>query len=336
VSTDPAQLALAAATVIAGAAASALATAAETSLLILHARGAALPAARGGHLAHALLARQDRLVLSLRAFNLCGKIAAALAAALFFSLLLPRPPLAGFALGGVLALLGSLIVADIVPKLLPEESADAVSLFLAPFAWMAVAIMTPLVAPHLWLSRRLLRGALAAGAGTGEAAEAEASASENELRAALSLGEIEGVIEEDTRDIIEGIITFGDLTAADIMTPRADLLALPATALDDPAIVTTLRQSKRDRIVIYEKSIDHIAGVLDRREALLNPSRRAADFVSAPLYVQEARRLLDLLSDMKRSRRYFAVVLDEYGGTAGVVTMRDMLDEIVGELEAGR
>jgi len=322
---DPSQLILVALIVAGGLVASVVATAAEIALL-----SQLTPSRIRMHEndpVGALLAERDRLTLSLRAFSLGARICVAAALAAALSRWMPQAPRLGFALGGLLGLMLSVIVLELVPKSLPEESTHAASLFLAPFAWIIVALMKPLAAVFAPLNRRLGGGA------EGDPDEAEAQAAEIELRTALRLGEIEGVIDEDTRDIIEGIFLFGDRVAADIMTPRAELSALPRTELASPDLEERLKRSARSRVIVYDRNIDHVVGVLDRRRLLLNPGQPVESFVAQPLFVADSRKLIDLLTDMKRSRTYFAVVLDRYGATAGVVALQDLLDEIVGEME---
>ena len=303
-----------------------VATAAETALLAVQAlerQGALIIPERS--LIHGLFSRQRRLLLALGAFNLAARLFASLGAALFFAALIPEPVLAAYLIGGLVAFLGSIIVTDILPKSIPESTAAPVAYFLAPFAFVIVQIAQPCLWVHLWLSRRIAEAVRQDGE--------EAVVSENEFRTMLNLGEIEGAIEEDTRDIIEGIIVFGDHVAADIMTPRSQLFALAVEELDAPDFLDRFRQGPYNRAIIFEKNIDHVLGSLSRKRLLLHPDRPARSLIAQPLYAPESRKLIDLLGDMKRSRIYFAIILDEYGGTAGVVTLQDMLQEIVGELE---
>ncbi|MCX7045444.1 MAG: hemolysin family protein [Candidatus Sumerlaeota bacterium] len=311
-----------------GMTASAVATAAEISLLALHTSDRpAGGGARDNSLAASLLDDQEQFVLCMRAFNLCARLCAAIAAALLLAkLLAPGAIGLAFVAGGALILLVSIIFSELAPRSLPEASAHAFAHFLAPFAWLIVQVMSPLVWPHLIIGRKLT-------AMSETKDESGAKVSENELRTILSLGEIEGVIEEDTRDIIEGIFTLGDQVARELMTPRAELFALSTAELDDPSVMDTIRQASHNRALVFEKSIDRVVGVLDRKTVLLNPDKPPSSLMTRPLFVPDTRKLIDLLADMKRSRTHFAVVLDEYGGTAGVVTLRDMLHEIVGELE---
>ena len=333
-SDDGLQLILAPLATLVGFFLSIVATAAETSLLTVDAQRRRSAGFLDSDLIDGLLEEEDRLVLSLRGFDLCAKLLATVAAAILGSRLAEfyLSPFAGdysfvgYAIGGFIALITAIIVVEIVPQSLPAESAPTVALFLAPFAWMITRLMKPFVWPHLWLSRRLLSS------DNGED-KMELEISEIELQTALSLGEIEGVIEEDTRDIIEGIFSFGDQVAGEIMTPRGELFTVSKDELSGADLGERLRQSGYTRAVVHDGGLDSIVGVIDRRSVLLDPEASPETLIRKPLFVPAQENLIDLLADMKRSRIHFAVVLDEYGGTTGVVTMEDLLNEIVGELE---
>jgi len=330
---EPLQLLLIIAAIFGGVLAAGLSTACESSFLAFQV------SSRRRHsddsqndILEFLLGEQDRLVLSLRAFNYCSKVMLVLALGIFCSsVFFPDHLVMGYLLGVCAALPVIIILTDIAPKSFADRSTFHVASFLAPFGWVITKFMTPFVFPHLLLNRRLTRLSLLDV--DSDRIEIESEVSEMELRAMLSVGEIKGVIEEDTRDIIEGIFSLGDLQVTEIMTMRDEVVCLDFADLSSGDLIDYLRTSDYSRILIFENDLDHVRGYVDRRFVLLNPELELCDYIRKALFVSSSCGLLEILGDMKRARIHFAVVLDEYSGTAGIVTMEDLLNEIVGELE---
>ncbi|MDP6379769.1 MAG: hemolysin family protein [Phycisphaerae bacterium] len=157
------------------------------------------------------------------------------------------------------------------------------------------------------------------------------------LRALVVEGEREGAIDEDEKQMIEGIFEFGQADAAKIMTPRTDIVSVEAEApLKD---VQDLIISKgHSRIPVHEGSLDAIVGMLYAKDLLREfhvggtEGRRVAEVMRKAIFVPETKKLDELLSEFQSAKVHIAVVLDEYGGTAGIVTIEDVLEEIVGEI----
>ncbi|GAB4334947.1 MAG: hemolysin family protein [Dehalococcoidia bacterium] len=156
----------------------------------------------------------------------------------------------------------------------------------------------------------------------------------------LSLVEREeatGGVEEQERRMIRGIIALEDKTAREIMVPRMDIAAAEVgSSLRDVAMLATERGYSR--IPVYRDSIDDIVGIAyakDLLQAVLNggADKRLEDLVRKPVFIPESKRLDELLTEMRATRTHMAIVVDEYGGTAGLVTIEDLLEEIVGEIE---
>ncbi|MFN4242497.1 MAG: hemolysin family protein [Tepidisphaerales bacterium] len=161
---------------------------------------------------------------------------------------------------------------------------------------------------------------------------------EEDVLAVVEEGVKEGVVDETDRDMIESVIEFRDTTAGQIMTARPAIDALPVTATLDE-ITQLIETSGHSRLPVYENDLDHIVGILYARDLLkhlADPSRRARFDLRAnlrkPLYVPETKPLKDLLAEFRLRKVHLAIVLDEYGGTAGLVTIEDVLEELVGEI----
>ncbi len=159
---------------------------------------------------------------------------------------------------------------------------------------------------------------------------------DNEILSAVEEGEKEGFVDEQEREIIESVIEFRDTTAGHIMTPRQDIAALPIHATLEQ-VKNCVEQSRHSRIPVYEQNLDHIAGILHARDLIkllgqADPPFSIGPIMRPAIYVPETKPLSDLLNEFRHQKVQVAVVLDEYGGTAGIVTLEDVLEELVGEI----
>lgn len=139
------------------------------------------------------------------------------------------------------------------------------------------------------------------------------------------------------KEILEGILRYGNTEASEIMTPRIEITDLDATA-DFPAVMKTVIDSGYSRIPVYEGNEDNIVGILFSRDLLPYIGKVEPDFdwrrlLRAPYFVPESRRIDDLLEDFRSRKQHLAIVVDEYGGTQGIVTLEDVLEEIVGDID---
>jgi CBS domain containing-hemolysin-like protein len=162
---------------------------------------------------------------------------------------------------------------------------------------------------------------------------------EEEIRTIVSEGHRGGLIEEEAREMIEGVIDLGDATVSQIMTPRTEMHMLQVDAPWDE-VVSEVIESGHTRIPVFDKSRDDILGVLYSKDLLPelatgNPESRTPlrELVRKPLFVPETKAVDDLLGMFQQLRTHIAVVLDEYGGVSGLVTIEDVLEEIVGEID---
>jgi putative hemolysin len=159
---------------------------------------------------------------------------------------------------------------------------------------------------------------------------------QQEILSAVSEGAKEGVVDEEEREMIESVISFRDTTAAQIMTPRPEVVAIEATATL-AEIKAILEESGLSRIPVYEETLDQVVGILYARDLLKQLGKPAETFslrsaVRPPFVVPETKPLRDLLHDFRQQKVHIAIVLDEYGGTAGLVTIEDVLEELVGDI----
>jgi putative hemolysin len=154
--------------------------------------------------------------------------------------------------------------------------------------------------------------------------------SDEELRTLLEMGEEEGALQEEEAGMIEGIIKLGDKTAKDCMTPRVDSFTLPDDLTNEEAIAS-LKEKRHRRVPVYADTADQILGIIDVKLFLLDPSEHYTEKLIAPSFVSETMRAIDLLKLFLTHPQGMAVVVDEFGGTEGIITMEDIVEEILGD-----
>src|SRR5437762_3803354 len=154
--------------------------------------------------------------------------------------------------------------------------------------------------------------------------------SDEELRTLLEMGEEEGALHEEEGEIIEEIIKLGDKTAKDCMTPRVDSFTLPDDLTNEEAIAR-LKEKRHRRVPVYADTDDQILGLVDVKLFLLHPSHHYTEKLIAPSFVSETMRALDLLKLFLTHPQGMAVVVDEFGGTEGIITMEDIVEEILSD-----
>jgi len=149
------------------------------------------------------------------------------------------------------------------------------------------------------------------------------------------LGESSGELEEDERRMIKGVFDLDETLVREIMTPRVDINAMPQES-SVQEVKMAIADSGHTRVPIYQDTIDHIVGVITAKELMneenLKEVNSIKDLASSPTYIPETKNIGDLLEEFQQDRTQFAVVVDEYGGTGGIVTLEDILEEIVGEI----
>lgn len=155
-----------------------------------------------------------------------------------------------------------------------------------------------------------------------------------EILQVASEGNAEGAVKPEEMEMLESVIEFGDRQAGEIMTPRTDIVALPVDA-DMETVRRTIIEAGHTRIPVYDGDIDNIIGILYAKDLLAIEDKRSVNLRSImrkPFFIPETKRLDDLLREFKARKMHMAIVLDEYGGTAGLVTVEDVIEEIVGDI----
>jgi putative hemolysin len=171
----------------------------------------------------------------------------------------------------------------------------------------------------------------------GSAADEDDEGNDDDIEALIDVGKAEGIIEEEERELIQSAIEFGDTRVGEVMTPRTEIVALPKSATVREAR-NVIIESRHSRLPVYRDQIENIEGIIYVRDLLPSLSMGKADSTIAPFirpvyFVPETKPVAKLLREMQKAHAYLAMVIDEYGGVAGLVTVEDILEEIVGEIE---
>ena len=231
----------------------------------------------------------------------------------------------------VLLALFTIVFAELVPKTLALANAERVAIALSlPIEFLARAL-SPLIA--------LLTGITSAIAKLfGANVTNEAQITAEELRLIVERGGEQGILEAEEEQMINAVIELGSRRVHEVMVPRIAMATIQATATFDEAIETIVEHG-HSRIPVYDESVDEILGILYAKDLLpflreaAGPRPELRSLLRTPVYIPESMTIDDLLHEFQRRKVHIAIVLDEYGGTAGLVTIEDLLEEIVGEIQ---
>ncbi|MCI2113404.1 hemolysin family protein [Ruminococcus sp.] len=216
---------------------------------------------------------------------------------------------------------------EVIPKCLAKEHCDAFTLKTAGLLRVLMFMLKPFVFVFLKLKSLALK--IAGGS------EDSPSVTENELKYIVESIEEEGVLEESESEMVRSALDFDEKTAEEILTPRVDVTFININDSQEK-IKDIIIENRYSRIPVYEETVDHIVGILHTRDYLESLADGKApdlrDIMQTPYFVFRTQQLSKILNSFKRTKIHLAIVTDEYGGTLGIVTMEDLLEEIVGEI----
>ena len=230
---------------------------------------------------------------------------------------------------GVMTLL-VLIFGEITPKSIAAERSEQIALKVAAPISLLVMLLTPILSAIMFITGLLIR------AMGGSPDKDKPFITEEELKTMVTVSHEEGVLEGEEKKMIYNVFEFGDSRAGDVMTPRTDMVMIEKnTAYDE--IVEIFRSERFSRIPVYDETPDNIIGLLNVKDLIFySPAEttfRMEDFIREPYFTYEFKMTTELFSEMRSKHVAIAIVLDEYGGTAGMVTMEDLVEEIVGDIQ---
>lgn len=265
----------------------------------------------------------DKLLSTILVGNNIVNIASASLATVLFVQLLGNGK--GPTVSTIVTTIVVLIFGEISPKSLAKEYPEKVAMFSAPFINLLMKLLTPInFLFGLW--RKLLAIVFHS--------NEEAAFTEEELLTIVDEAEQEGGIDEQEGELIRSAIEFNEMEAEDILTPRVDVEAIPSTATKEEA-AAIFAETGYSRIPVYEESIDNIIGVIHQKDFhnhVYHTDTPLESIVNPVTFITKSMKIGDLLTLLQKNKTHLAVVADEYGGTVGIVTMEDILEELVGEI----
>jgi putative hemolysin len=222
---------------------------------------------------------------------------------------------------------------QLIPLLLSHRDPEATFLFLLPLIRPFFRVMAFAADPfHSWFDRSRRKEQLQE-----DSDEEDDEDTADDIQALIDVGAAEGILEEEEGELIHSILEFGDTSVGEVMTPRPDIVALPTTASVREARDVII-ESKYSRLPVYRDQIDNVEGFIYVRDLLQcwaegQEPESIASLVRPVYFVPETKAVADLLEEMQKAHVQLSMVIDEYGGVAGLVTVEDILEEIVGEIE---
>ncbi len=219
-----------------------------------------------------------------------------------------------------------IIFGEIIPKNIASEFSETVSMLISYPLYGLLTVLTPLV----WLLIKLKNIVIKLCGGSNDSP----TMTEEELKYIIDEIEDEGVLDENESDLVKSALEFSDITISEILIPRVNISAVE---IDQPLeeIKDVFITSHFSRLPVYEKTIDSIVGIIHEKnffDMYLNGRRDIREIIQKPLYIFELTPISDIMQQMQRAKTHMAVVVDQYGGTQGIVTMEDIIEELVGEI----
>lgn len=223
-----------------------------------------------------------------------------------------------------------LIFGEITPKSIAKQKSEQVSLKVAKPINLIVVVFKPFVAIFTSISSLFIKLL------GGDPKASEPFITEEELKTMVGVSEEEGVLEDVEKEMIFNVFDFADMQVKDIMVQRVDIVALNSQDTYED-VLKTIKEEQFSRLPVYNETIDDIVGILNVKDLIIGDTDsdkfNITDYTREPFYTFEFKKITEVFNEMKKSRNHIAIVLDEYGGTVGIITIEDLVEEIVGEIE---
>lgn len=284
------------------------------------------PRKERAQIALSLLEKYDSLITTvLIGNNLVNIVATAIATLLFTTRILPGKEDLATTIASIVMTVVILFVGEVGPKTLAKQQPEKFAMAVGPAIRVLMVILKPLdLLFSLW--RKLLSKLVKP--------EREENQIEEELMTIIDEAQTEGDIEEDEGKLIRSAIEFNDQNASDIMTPRVDVTAIEDTATIEEA-ADLFRDTWFSRIPVYHEDLDHIVGILNEKDFYKKTHEGCTEItkiMKEPVFAPASLAISNLLKLFRTSKTHLVILLDEFGGTDGIVTMEDVLEELVGEI----
>lgn len=245
----------------------------------------------------------------------------AIATVLFVGLLAHN----GAAVSTIVITVVVLIFGEITPKNIAKERPEAFAMFSAPIISLFMTILTPINFLFTKWKEFIIRLFKLNSSDT---------ITDDEILTMVEEAETGGGIDEERSELIQNAIEFDELTAEEVMTPRPEMAAIDMDCTEEE-LAKMFEESGFSRLPVYEEEIDKIIGVINQKDFhyhVVGTDKHIADYVTPVVFVAETMKIFDLLRKMQQLKTHMAIVIDEYGGTSGLVTMEDIIEELVGEI----
>lgn len=224
-----------------------------------------------------------------------------------------------------------LVLAELVPKALAIRRSEKIALFVGPTIWWLSKALGLFVSVLSWSANMVLRFL-----GLPAEARRESTVTEEEVKILLTEGMHHGVFEPAEHDLLHSVFEFADTVARNAMTPRTEIVAVEID--DTPENILKIANIEQySRLPVYQENLDNIKGIIHVRDLLTVFQNKSLiivkDIMRPPHFVPDSRKVSEVLKDMQKKKTHLMIVLDEFGGTAGLITLEDILEEIVGEIQ---
>lgn len=220
-----------------------------------------------------------------------------------------------------------LIFGEVLPKSLAKEHAESFSLLISDVLYMLIQLFTPVTALLVMLKKVVSKL-------VGQRADVP-SVTEEEIKVMVNLSEEEGVIDNKEKELVHRSLDFNDILVGEIFTPRIDMVAVEVNQPVEEIRDIFLRE-RYSRVPVYEGDIDNVIGILSESDffsqLVQGKEVNVRQLLRTPLFVVESMRISTLLPELQKSKVHMAIVIDEFGGTSGLITLEDILEQIVGEI----
>lgn len=234
----------------------------------------------------------------------------------------------GVAISTIIMTIVVLIFGEITPKTLASQNSEQISLRVANPIFIVSKMLKPVVIITTTISKFFIKLL------GGKSDSNKPFITEDELKTMVDVSEEEGILKSEEKDMIHNVFQFGDLYAKDVMVQRVDIIALDIEESLDK-IISVIKEEGFSRIPIYSSTIDNIVGILNVKDIIFMEDTKGfslKNYMREITYTYEFRKVTELFKDMNKNRQHMVVVLDEYGGTVGIVTIEDLIEEIVGDI----
>ncbi len=234
-------------------------------------------------------------------------------------------PKNGVALSTVVMTVVVLIFGEVSPKSIAKEMPESFAMFSAPYINFICKVLTPITVLFVWLKEILAKII---------GVESDRTITDDELLTMVKEAQADGGIDEDEGDLIKSAIEFYDLDVDDILIPRVDIVAIDVESTVEE-INEVFSSSRFSRLPVYKDTTDNILGVINQKDfnyEVINGIKSVEEVIKPVTFVIENMKISDLLTVLQKNKSHLAVVTDEYGGTVGIVTLEDVIEELVGEI----